>query len=159
MKDLNRRSLLFTTLIAVLCTIICPSAQGDSILFTTTVTASDSWHKKMTDGPVSGAANFAFDNEGYGADGYGNSWHYIADSDTSPAFADQLFSDGKIQVGELASSGEVDGFVTGKVQGTVNFSMTIGEAESLPNSAPATQYSILFQPNALRRLHNGDLGR
>src|ERR1035438_10565322 len=41
MRGLNRRSLLCTTLIAVLCTSICPSARGDPILFTTTVTSQE----------------------------------------------------------------------------------------------------------------------
>src|ERR1035438_8457233 len=59
MRGLNRRSLLCTTLIAVLCTSICPSARGDPILFTTTVTSQEARNGDTTSGSLVGEATLS----------------------------------------------------------------------------------------------------
>jgi hypothetical protein len=159
MKDL-RRFLLSTTLIAVLCTIICPSARGGSILFTTSVTGEDSWHPKKTDGPVAGAADLSLDHSGYGYISAWNLWGpYTAVSDTLSTFAGKLLPNGEIQVGSLITEGEVDGYDTGKVKGTVTFSMTIGETQPFPPSAPpAASIPFFFYPTLNAGCHTETSG-
>ena len=149
MSDAFRRCFLFTVLIAVLCTVVCPFARGDSISFTTTVTGKDSWHAQDTVGPVPGTVtNLQLDHSGYA---YVPGWDwwapYQAVSDTSSADTGQPLPNGAIQLGLLSSEGEVDGYDTGKLKGTVTFSMTVGESDPLsPSDPPASSIQILIQP-------------
>ncbi len=156
---ISRTTLACGVVLMFAITVLCPAARGDSILFTTTITATDSWHPQETDGPFSGAGELSLDRESSGVISGGQLYgHYIAVSDTISTFASKILPGGEIQVGNLSSSGEVDGYDLAAVLGTVNFSMTIGETQPLPPSAPpGTQYSILFLPNPLRRLQDGDL--
>jgi len=150
MKSLNGSSLLSTTLIAVLSTIICPSAQGDPILFTTTVSSSDAWNGGSIIGPVASEVDVvtAYSGDEPAGAAYDNvPAPYANEVDTHSTFGVKLFPDGTIDVGQLSSSGALAGWDTLDVKGTVNFSMTIGATRPPPPSAPpAPSIPFLFAP-------------
>ncbi len=147
MKGLNRGSLLCTTLIAVLCTTICPSARGDSIPFTTTVTSQDARNGDTTSGTLVGQANVT---TAYSGDVYdsatGAMATYAVYVDTASFFGVQLLPSGEIQVGKLNSSGELGGHDGILVAGTVTFSLTINAA---PGAPPAASIPFLFMPQLI----------
>jgi hypothetical protein len=147
MKDLNRRFLLFTTLIAVLCTIICPSARGGSLgLFTTTFKASDDQGGKVTFGPVDGDTPWkvAFSGDAY-VPAWGISVPYADEAITSSAFDEALLPTGEIKIGSLTEEGALEGYDALEVKGKVNFSMTIEPVPDAP-PAPSGPIQILFIP-------------
>jgi hypothetical protein len=145
MKDL-RRFLLFTTLIAVLCTIICPSARGGPILFTTAFIANDAQEGKTTFGPKAGNYPWvvAFDGDAY-IPAWGISVPYSDEVKASSEFNGVLYPSGEIKVGALASEGVVEGDDNLKFKGEVTFSMTIEPAPNAP-PAPSGPIQILFIP-------------
>jgi len=158
MRGLNRRSLLCTTLIAVLCTSICPSARGDPILFTTTVTSQEARNGDTTSGSLVGEANVT---TAYSGDAYdsksGTTETYAISVDTASFFCGQLLPSGEIQVGKLNSAGELEGWDSVQVAGTVNFSMTISPCLARPGSQyPALVHATTHRPV---RKRNGDSGR
>jgi hypothetical protein len=152
MRGLNRRSLLCTTLIAVLCTSICPSARGDPILFTTTVTSQEARNGDTTSGSLVGEANVT---TAYSGDAYdsksGTTETYAISVDTASFFAAQLLPSGEIQVGKLNSAGELEGWDSVQVAGTVNFSMTISP---VPGAPPAASIPLLFMPQLIVQCEN-----
>lgn len=143
------RPLLFTSLIAVLCTVICPTARGD-ILFTTYVSSSDLYTAPSSIGPVPNALTVPYDFSGdvyYPP--YNASVPYAATTTTVSEITAELNKKTKtVYVGSLYSTGEVSGYESVDVFARMKFKMTIAETQPLPSYAPPNPpITFRFHPN------------
>jgi PEP-CTERM motif len=143
------RPLLLTSLITVLCAVICPTARADT-LFTTTIQYDDTWNGAFTYGPV---ANQLFVTTEFNGDAnapvpnttFSFSAPYANAINTRSQFNGVLYGHGTTEVGTLESSGQIEGYDTIKVKGKLEFQMTIESTRPLPPlslPAPAIPFRV-----------------
>jgi len=147
MNDPYRRCFLFTALVAVLCTIVCPFGRADSLpLFTTTVSGQDARKGFDTIGPVPGELSVAVSHSGDVYDPKtGALASYAFEADVQSTIVGKLFSSGEIEVGKLWSSAGVEGHDGMLVSSDVTFAMTITADPGAPaaSSIPIFMYAPL----------------